>query len=155
MYDNYNERQLVTLGNFNYQSTRFEVWSGGKMIDTESLDTVVKLKTISNSNPSENSIEIEIISSSIMKHLPFKFSFDTAYSNGNRILLGIMAEKTNYDNYDSYSVFKSIAPFITRSEKKFDLNEPFACSLFTIQGQIAKITFTTAGTKSLVEFYPY
>ena len=153
MYDKYQERQLVNIGHNNFHSKRFEVWSDGQMIDSGVAETVVTFETVTEKSPHENSILVAVDSNLSTRHLAKNFSFDTAYTNGDRILLATIAKKTNYDNYNSYAVFVTSAPFITRQEKIFAPNEPFAGSIFMIQGQPNKVTFSTAGTKSLIEFY--
>ncbi len=153
MVDKYRNRELINLGKFKFYSKRFEVWSGGKMIDAGNELSLLSFETLTYKNPSQNSILVEINSSLNTNHLSKINLFDTAYTNIDRILLGTIARTSNYYNYSDYIAFVSNAPFFTRDLKIFEHNDPFACSIFKNQGIIEKITFTTTGTKSLIEFY--
>lgn len=153
MYDKYSERQFVNIGHNNFRSERYEVWSEGELVDTCITPTIVTFETISDISPLEDSILVAVESSISEKYLGKNFSFDVAYSNGDRILLGIIAKETNCQSFNDYQVFVMSAPFITRTKKIFKQNEPFACSIFMMSGQPDKITFTVPLSRCLVEFY--
>ncbi len=153
MYDKYSERQFVNIGNETLISTRFEIWSNGQLIESQKVRSIITFETITTKSPSENSILVAINSAVDQKYLAKNFSFDVAYTNGDRILLGIIANQSNYHTTNTYAVFVGSAPFYTRPFKEFAFNEPFAGSIYLINDYPAKITFSTLGTKCLIEFY--
>lgn len=152
-YDRFEKRQFVDFEQIKFISKRYEIWSGGKMISNDFTPTILSITKLKEESFIENKIEVilktNIDNSIIMKN----FYFDVAYTNSDRILLGIIPQTSNCDDNNSYSGFVNYAPLKTRLHKTFKTNEPHACSLFLIQGNPDKITFSIALSKILIEFY--
>lgn len=153
MYDKYSGIQIINLGEYTFESSRYEVWTGGQMVKSASIPTSISLKTIGGKIPSLNVIEISLstfLPESLIAH---KMSFDISYTGTDRILVTIVAANTNCEDYDSYKLFRNLSPTITRQEKLFKINEPYACSIFSINNIPDKITFAVPLSKLLIEFY--
>lgn len=149
MFDKYPNRQIINLDPFDFISNRFEIWSQGQMIKS------VKDTTFLSFCPNEgtNSTDVEVDTTLLEDDIDSNMTFDVCYTNGDRLLLAIIPKKSNCDTIDSFATFKSAALVVTREYYEFGLNEPHACSIFLIGGQLSKITFSIARTKKLIEFY--
>ena len=153
MYDEFTGRHIVSIGAFQFVSSRYEVWSGGKMISSDEDESVLSYATDASKFPTENGIEISVSSNLDESIIAKKIFFDVGYTNKDRILFAIIPSQSNCDHIDSFKSFVINAPFHTRHEKKFNSNEPHACSIFLKNGSIDKITFSTALSRILLEFY--
>jgi hypothetical protein len=83
----------------------------------------------------------------------FNNVFDVAFTGTDRIITATIPAKCNIDDNDSFFAFKSFALKITRSEKTFADNEPFAASIFCVESKPSKIAFTLAALNRIIEFY--
>ena len=79
------------------------------------------------------------------------FKFDRAITSGDRILFHIAAERSNIENTSVMLIENILGP--TRSFKEFKSNEPILSSVFTINFNIAKISFSFGNPDRLIEFY--
>jgi len=153
MFDTYNERRIVNFDKFNFVSNRFEIWSAGAMVDSGNIVTEISILNTSQESHQENKIAVSINSKLNDTILAKNLNFDIAYTNNDRILLGIIPQASNCDDNESFAAFVNFAPIRTRVQKTFKNNEPHACSLFLTQSRIEKITFSIALSKMLIEFY--
>ncbi len=153
MYDKFSERQYVTLGQFQFTSSKYEIWSGGQLIKSANVPTTISFNTLASNFPSENGIEVSLSTFLPENVIANKMYFDVGYTNNDRILLGIIPNSSNCEKNDSFEAFVAYAPLKTRQYKAFKNNEPHACSLFFINGIPNKVTFSIALSKVLIEFY--
>lgn len=154
MYDEFeNERQLVRLPQFNFTSNRYEIWSGGKMVSSAKTTTVLSFIGMKDDTPKMNNIEVFVLSTLSDDIIDSKLNFDVAYTNNDRILLAVIPQNSNCKGDNGFDSFVKFAPFYTRDTKNFKANEPHACSLFFVNGNPNKITFSIAASKLLIEFY--
>lgn len=77
--------------------------------------------------------------------------FDRATTNGERILFYIAAEQTNVQN-TALLMLSSMLGY-TRDYKYYDSNEPIFASVFTINHNVAKVSFSFGNPDKLIEFY--
>jgi hypothetical protein len=77
--------------------------------------------------------------------------FDRATTSGERILFYIAAEQTNVQ-HTSIQMLSSMLGY-TRNYKYYDSNEPIIGSVFTINHNVAKVSFTFGNPERLIEFY--
>lgn len=153
MYDKYSERQIIDFGEYTFESNRYEIWKDGQIIKSASIPTSISMKTIGNKIPSPNAIKISlstVLQESLIAH---RMYFDVSYTNGDRVLLAIIASNSNCSTYDSYTTFVAYAPVITRQQKDFNHNEAFACSIFSIDNVPDKISFSLPVSELLIAFY--
>lgn len=153
MFDKYSGVQLLNFGNFAFESKRFEVWSGGKQIHGTTLFTTIKFQTVGTKIPSLNAIKVELSTLVPETIISRSMNFDISYTGTDRILVATVAANTNCENYESYKLFRNNAPSITRQKKYFEPNEPYVCSIFSIDNIPNKVTFGIPIFQSLVEFY--
>ena len=150
MYDQFKPFGKINQGlNFKFMPERYEIWQNGECIENRtSIMFNVKQdeKGKVHVSVSENKLNIK---STII--------FDMAYTNGNRILCATVPMETNINNSDAFLSFKTHVPLgfdiITCKSKFFDENEPYAFSIFLIQNNVVKVSFSFENNPRLVEFY--
>jgi len=152
MFDKHSGRQVINFGDFSFNSKRFEVWQGGQMINSGDLKTTINFETLSQ-RPSIACIRVSLSTLLLETILAHSFYFDISFTSNDRIFAAIVPDKSNCENYNSYAAFKSTALGITRPSKTFEFNEPYVCSIFTINNIPNKITFGLPIAQSLIEFY--
>ena len=76
---------------------------------------------------------------------------DRASTNGERIMFYIAAEQTNVQN-TALLMLSSMLGY-TRDYKYYDSNEPIFASVFTINHNVAKVSFSFGNPDRLIEFY--
>jgi hypothetical protein len=139
-------------------ASRFEIWSGGKLIDsgevvadlwvehlypqmeTEGLQITVRVKDLNKDR--------------IYKFINERFFFDVAYATEDRLIVGIIPKESNIDSSTSYSGYINFAPFFTRESYVFNEKTPFCCSLFFSEDdELSKVTYSNGLNNTLIEFY--
>jgi hypothetical protein len=153
MYDKFNERRYVSLGAFQFSSSHYEIWSGGQLVKSDKIQSIISFKTLASDFPSEDGIEVSLSTFLPIAVIANKLYFDVGYTNNDRVLLGIIPNSSNCEHNDSFKAFVTYAPLRTRQQKIFRINEPHACSVFFINGIPSKVTFSIALSKMLIEFY--
>lgn len=154
MYDKYKGFLIVQGLSFHFQARRYEVWQGGSLIANGNCNTRIEGTAKESTSQVVQTKLYEIpLSVSISQDIMFGIS----YTSSDRIYLATVPSKTNINNYPSFMTFKMSVPLgfniITIEEKFFSVDEPYACSIFTINGVIDKITFSFGNNPRLLEFY--
>ena len=85
------------------------------------------------------------------KKIVSQVKFDRATTSGERILFYIAAEQTNVQNTSLYMLSSMLG--YTRNHKYYDSNEPIFASVFTINHNVAKVSFTFGNPDRLIEFF--
>lgn len=140
--------------NFRFITYRYEEWSNGKLQRKGNImANIVCIPVFFDDKKSE------ITFRNIPKELNIHETliFDLTFTGKDRIFLATIPQKTNIESYNTFGVFKSSVPLgfpiITREEREFDENEPFACSIFLQNDEISKISFSFGNNPRLIEFY--
>lgn len=153
MYDKFNESILVNLGKVNFNSSRYEIWSGGKLIKSGNANTSILINTLSDENPKLNGVEITVNSLISNEILASKVFFDIGYTSLDRIRYAIIPNSSNCQGDVGFDSFLAYSGIRTREHKDFNKNEPYAAGLFLINGVLDKITFSVSLSRVLIEFY--
>lgn len=153
MYDKFKESKLVNLGQFDFESSRYEIWSGGKLIKAEAIPTSIHFNTLTSESPLQNGIEVIINSFLNEAIIPKKTYFDIGYTALDRIRYAIIPSSSNCQGDVGFDSFLANSPIRTREHKDFNKNEPYAAGLFLINGVLDKVTFSISLSRILIEFY--
>lgn len=153
MYDKFSEVRLVNLGRVNFESSRYEIWSGGKLIKSDSIPTSILINTLSSESPTPDGIEFVINSFLNESILARKTFFDIGYTSVDRVRYAIIPNRSNCEGDVGYDSFIANSPIRTREHKVFNKNEPYAAGLFLVNGVLDKITFSVSLSRVLIEFY--
>ena len=154
MYDKRTPFQVIEKGlNFNYKPSKFEVWSGGKLIDSGQFSGLIKCEQ---KGLKSRNIVVSILKSVEEIEIDHILDFDLSYTSGDRIYLATVPKRSNISDYPSFQSFVSNVPLgfniITRQEKEFRENEPYVCSIFTMNNNVVKVSFSFGINPRLLEF---
>ncbi len=153
MYDKFNEVKIVNLGIVDFESSRYEIWSGGKLIKADSIPTSIRFNTLTSDEPKQDGIEVIINSFLNEAVIPKKTYFDIGYTSLDRIRYAIIPRSSNCQGDVGFDSFLANSPIRTREHKNFNKNEPYAAGLFLINGVLDKVTFSVSLSRILIEFY--
>ena len=149
MYDDFEPLQIYTKTNFSFNTSKYELWIGGKLIDSGNIETLIEAIVINE----EGLEKVKVIFSDPILHneLSSENVFDIFISINDRLQLLIIPENTNV-NIPAFVAYK-LSIGTTRIEKNFARNEPYCCNLFFVKGHLVKVTFSFSNPEKLLEFY--
>ena len=151
-FDNWPPFQDFSIQKFSFPVERYEEWKAGNIVASGYVHFDVYFKYSKGGLFSRNvSIDVRIENNPIISKLMSSFKFDRATTSGDRILFYIAAKKTNVAN-TSISMLSSLLGY-TRRIKNYESNEPILASVFTINHNIAKISFSLGNPDRLIELY--
>ncbi len=133
IYDQYSEDNTIVWEDIQFLPNRFEVWhSGQKTKEGEILYPVV-LNLEKNSRGILGLEQIKVTHTEVELYdvVSYKNWFDMIGTQGNRILLMTVPTETNINSIGMQALQHKWPH--SRYSHQFKSNEPFACSLFTIE----------------------
>lgn len=149
MFDKHEPFHRIEKQAFRFVPNRFEIWIGGKMVNIGDTSSPLDAKVITENG--DDKIQISFQDKNLITELAPTNVFDDFISAHDRLQLITIPNNTNSSCIGLQAMQMNIGA--TRQTKNFNRNEPYCCNLFTIQGQIAKITFSYSNPEKLVEFY--
>ena len=149
MYDNFEPFLGVTKHNFDFQPSRFEMWIGGKMINSGKTNQIISARA--NIIDGAEKMQVIFSDSNLFTELAERNIFDEFLTAKDRLQMITVPAQTNVDNMGIMG-FKMIIG-ATREIKNFNRNEPYCCNLFLENGIIVKVTFSYSNPEKLLEFY--
>lgn len=151
-FDNWPPFQDFSFQEFEFPVDKYEEWVDGKKILSGLANFTVHFKYNKGVCFSKKiSIDVVIERNPFPQKLLSNFKFDKATTSGDRILFYIAAEKSNVQNTSIMMLSNLIGS--TRKTKYFDSNEPVLASVFTINQNVAKVSFSFGNPERLIEFY--
>lgn len=151
-FDHWPPFQNFSFKEFCFHVDRYEEYVAGKMISSGTAHFKVCFKYNTGGFFSNKiSISIKIENNPFEQKIISNFSFDGAITSGDRILFYIIAEESNIYNTSTAMLSNLIG--YTRRLKNFSSNEPIIASVFTIDKNIAKVSFTFGNPERLIELY--
>ncbi|WP_157209258.1 hypothetical protein [Mariniflexile maritimum] len=148
MYDRFGTNQILEKQNFSFNPSRYEIWIGGKEVKNGNTNKLISANVIKVSGIEK--MEINIKDSKLENEISEFNIFDQFITSGDRLILLIIPKITNVENV-AFGVFRNTIGS-TRNEKNFKKNEPFACSLFLINGIISKMSFSFSNPEKQIIF---
>lgn len=149
MFDKHEPFHKIEKQDFSFLPNRYEIWIGGKMIKNGKTNKPLIAKTTT-----ENGYEKVVINmqdEDLKNEIAVNNTFDEFVSGADRLQLITIPSETNVSCVGIQAMQMTIGA--TRDFKAFNGNEPYCCNLFTIDGRIAKITFSFSNPEKLIEFY--
>lgn len=143
--DSYTPFKTVNLQAFFFQTTRYEEYQAGKMIDSGSTSILIRCTLMD-----DNRIKC-IIGNNDLSNKLMSCEFDTCISLHDRLLMMSSPQKTNADIV-VVAALQSIVG-TTCSERNYLPNEPVVGSIYTEKGCVVKMSFTMANPERLIELY--
>jgi hypothetical protein len=155
VYDRYENSDDLAWYDLQFKPTRFEVWRNGQKIEsgrTTSPEPIsLKLETNSQGILGVNQIRVTHTEPQLYDFSRYENWFDIHGTQGNRQILTTVPTETNAKCVGMVAM-QHRWPH-SRYSYQFKPNEPFTCSLFTVKGQLVKLTFSLDNPETLVEFY--
>ena len=151
MYDtlSYQNGTILNLFDFTYSPSRYESYSQGKLTSEGRLSGGVSFKKIVKDGQERTQVSFE---DSFLKSIfQLGLTFDIFGANNSRMMFMTLPQRTNVENIALQSLPLSFG--YTRDYKNFTNKEPYACSLFALNGNIAKISFSFSNPEKLIELY--
>jgi hypothetical protein len=151
-FDNWPPFQDFSFQQFQFPVDRYEEWKAGRMVASGEVHFNIFFKYNKGGFLNRKvGIDVLIDRNPMPKKIISQMKFDRATTSGERILFYIAAERTNVENA-SLSMLSSVLGY-TRGHKYYDSNEPIFASVFTINHNVAKVSFTFGNPDRLIEFY--
>lgn len=150
MYDTFEPFKQLDIQEFNFKPNRFEIWKGGKMIDSGITNDVIRATECETENG--NGALITVNDSELFQLISHENYFDVFMTSKDRLQLVKVPSSGNGDENMGITMFKMTVG-ATRSHTDFQDNEPYCCNLFLKEGKIDKITFSFSNPEKLIEFY--
>lgn len=151
-FDNWPPLQDFSFQEFNFPVDRYIEWKAGQIIDSGEVHFNVRFKySPATEFRRKVSIDVLIENNPIQREMMSNFKFDRATTTGDRILFYIAAEESNIENASIAMISSYLGS--TRKTKYYDSNEPVFASVFTINHNVAKVSFSLGNPDRLIELY--
>jgi len=154
-YDRYEAYDNIDWQDTLFQPSRFEIWRNGQKIEAGKMSNpkpmTLKLEDNSQGLLGITQIKVTHLEPILYDFLRYENWFDMYKPQGNRMILITVPSETNATCIGMLTMQQRWPH--SRYSYQFKENEPFACSLFTVQGQLAKVTFSLDNPETLVELY--
>ena len=151
-FDNWPMFQDFSFQEFHFPVDRYEEWEDGRIAASGEVHFNIRFKYNAGRIFSRKiSIDVTLDNNPMPKKIMSKVKFDRATTNGERIMFYVAAEQTNVQNA-ALAMLSSMLGY-TRKHKKYDSNEPIFASVFTINHNVAKVSFSFGNPDRLIDFY--
>ena len=143
--DTFTPFQSLNFDCFEFQSSRYEEYSKGKLISSGNVNIKVSIKK------NQNQINVRLLNNTLESKIKSEQEFDVLITLADRLQLTVFPKKTNVED-NTFSILKFVMPY-TREFKNFTPTEAIVGHLFTNNMNIIKVSFKMANPERLVEFY--
>ena len=151
-FDNWPMFLDFSFQEFHFPVDRYEEWEAGKLVASGEVHFDIRFKYNNGGLFSrKTSIDVQLDNNPMPQKIISCVKFDRATTNGERILFYIAAEQTNVQN-TALLMLSSMLGY-TRDYKYYDSNEPIFASVFTINHNVAKVSFSFGNPDRQIEFY--
>lgn len=151
-FDSWPLFQDFSFKEFRFPVDRYEEWEDGRMIDFGEVHFNICFKYNAGGFFSrKTSIDVVLDNNPISQKIISSIKFDRATTNGDRILFYVAAEQKNIQN-PALEMLSSMLGY-TRDSKYYDSIEPVFASIFTINHDVAKVSFSFGNPDRLIEFF--
>ncbi len=146
-FDNWPALKAFTFQDFTFRGSRYEIWREGSMVSSGNSFSCIHFFT-----DKKNGRITVMLEKTPYSHLlsPMQ-TYDGAICLNDRILLYVSPKNTNV-TCNTLAMLSSVIGY-TRDSNYYNDNEPVAASIFTVNGDVVKVSFTFANPDRLIEFY--
>lgn len=130
-----------------FQATQYEEYENGCLVSRGSSNSNINIQY----KQTDKKFFVTIENNNIENKIKNSFEFDACTPLHDRMIMFILPQKTNV-KLSALETLKGLFFNFTRDEKIFAINEPCVGSIFTIKGNLVKISFTFTDDR-LIEFY--
>lgn len=151
-FDNWPMFQDFSFQEFRFPVDRYKEWEAGRLVASGDVHFNIYFKYNSGGFFSQNvCIDVQLENNPMSRKIISTIKFDRATANGDRILFYVAAEQTNVQN-TALAMLSSLLGY-TRSKKYYDSNEPIFASVFTINHNVAKVSFSFSNPDRQIDFF--
>lgn len=151
-FDNWPMFQDFSFQKFHFPVDKFKEWEAGRIVASGEVHFNIRFKYNKGGLFSrQTSIDVKLDENPMPQKILSSVKFDRATTNGDRILFYVAAEQTNVQN-TALTMLSSMLGY-TRGYKYYDSNEAYFASVFTINHNVAKVSFSFGNPDRLIEFY--
>ena len=153
-YDTYEPFREFTGIEFTFIPSTFKVWKNQEIISQG--DCKFKISSIQCS-PYKDKILFYVNMNRFAKteflldYIEDEFLLEYGITSTDRLLFLTLPKTMNVEN-DKINMLTQLYG-ITSNHKNFKPKEPYSCSVFTINGDVVKLSFNIAYPEYLIEFY--
>ena len=149
-FDEWPAMQDFTFHEFSFRSHRYEMWEAGRMVRSGEAQLNAFFKC-NGGVYNRTSIDINLSGNPMPMTLMSDIRFDRAICLPDRIMFYTTAKKTNVQNTTLTLLSSNVG--YTRESKLYEENEPVVASVFTINQNVVKVSFSLANPDRLIEFF--
>lgn len=140
-FDNWPVFQDFSFKEFYFPVDRYEEWEAGRIVASGKVHFNIRFKYNSTGILNQKvCIDVQLEDNPMSTRIISTVQFDRATTNGDRILFYVAAEQTNVQN-TALTMLSSLLGF-TRDYKYYNSNEPIFVSVFTVNHNVAKVSFS-------------
>jgi len=150
MYDKYPSLQRLDKQDFGFLPTRYEIWKAGQITESGKTNMPIVAKVLQEDG--KDIVGVMFVDPKLNNEIAPQQYYDDFVTSADRLMLLTVPQQTNAENTMAIQMFKMTIG-TTRAFKNFSANEAYCCNLFTIDGNIEKITFSFSNPEKLIEFY--
>ena len=149
-YDSFTPLQVIKKVGATFNASRFEVWMGGKMIDSGSCVTLINFLPTQKMT-GEETLLVTIEQKQKRVDINEKFTLDASFSQGDRLTHATIPPQTTNDCIGLATMRSVIG--ITDARNHTSNNTPYCGNQFFKCKLTVKVTFSLSDPEKLVEFY--
>lgn len=143
--------KLLSLHDFTFNPSTYIEYQGGRVLSSGRAQLTIDVKNTGDiSNPDLAKYRVSLHNNNISGIIVSSFEFDRCMASTDRLLFFTFPRITNASCL-VLSSLKAIGIPYSRLSKHYQKNEPVACSLFTENNRIKRISFTL-NPERLLEF---
>lgn len=152
--DSYIPLRQFLLHDFLFTPSHYVVYRGGELIEQSNISAIISVKSDNNMVTKQGGkIYVSLTTSKSFPRLDRTAQFDICITLHDRIMLVIYPHTTDaklpfFQMLDSFGVM----PY-TREAKYFKSTEPAIACIFTENGEVVKMSFTTPHPETMIEFF--
>ena len=151
---NYNQKGYdvvseIDLSQFNFKSSRYEIWKNGKLIKNGKIET--EFLGIPSASNISSMLKLKLINNNKEFELISNMFFDKLIKLNDRFVGISIPYNTDMDDY-ALAMFRALYG-ATSGKKYFNNDEPYSCSIFYKNKKIAKIALNFNNSNRIIEFY--
>jgi len=149
-FDEWPAMQDFTFQEFSFRAHRYEMWEAGRMVRSGKAQLNAFYKC-NGGVYNRTSIDINLSGNPLPEILLSDIRYDRGICLPDRIMFYTTAKNVNVRNTTLVMLASNVG--YTREDKVYKDNEPVVASVFTINQNVVKISFTLANPDRLIEFF--
>ena len=149
-FDEWPSLKDFTFQDFSFMGSKYEMWEAGRIVRSGVSNANI-LCICNGGVHNRTSIDVKISGNPIPEVLISNLRFDRAICLPDRVMFYSTPAKTNVQN-TTLAMLSSIVGY-TCDSKFYEDNEPVVASVYTINQNVVKMSFSLANPDRLIEIF--